>query len=219
MNTSSNPFNHFGSNKKKPKRKHQAKNFIESLKELSSSAKKQAKDASLGIGKDAVGQVFGRNQTASPLSGELKNNQALNLKDRLQDQEKKELQKEKIKYQKQIQKERLVFHHQIEEDKLQIKALQEQLQQLAEETDNLSQEVKKATFTAPKDAGVYYENFFDRIKNLIELARKKIAESSTCLQMFNKRSQKKRSHYWAQVKKSGSKYMLSQERYMVTQVG
>ena len=85
-------------------------------------------------------------------------------------------------------------------------------------TSNLSGEVKKATLQAVVEPGTYHETFFDRIRKLIELARKKLAESETWMQIFNNRSQK-RSHYWGQVKKSGTKYMLSQERYMATQVG
>ena len=114
----------------------------------------------------------------------------------------------------------MVFYAKEEEAKQQIKAIQEELQQLAKATVGLNEEVKKAVFTVSTKAGVYHLNFFQRIKRLIELAKKKVAESKTWFEAFNQRKKRKQQgFYWAQVKKSGTKFMLSSERSVVTQKG
>jgi len=194
-----NPFN------QKQKKTQGTTNVIETLKGFGSSFKKQAKDATFGI-------------PSKPQSGDLKPEQSFNFEDYLKSKERQIVTREKQKYERKIQEERLVFHHKQEETKLQIKAVQEELKKLATTTSGLSVEVKKAVFSAVVTRGTYHENFFDRIRNLIELARKKLVESKSWLETFNQRSQKK-SHYWGQVKKSGTKYMLSQERYTATSVG
>ena len=136
----------------------------------------------------------------------------------LKSRERQAVSRERQKFEGRIREERLVFHRKQEEAKLQIKAVQEELKKLADASQGLSQEIKKATFTATVEPGTYHDNFFDRIRRLIQLARKKISESKSWLETFNHRA-KKRSHYWFNVKKSGTKFMLSQERYMSTQVG
>ena len=198
-------FSSFNQNSQKQKKTQGSTNFIEALKGFGSSFKQQAKDAAFGV-------------PSKPQSGDLKAEQPFNFENYLKSRERQIESREKQKYERKIQEERLIFHHKQEEAKLQIKAVQEELKKLASATTGLSNEVKKAVFTAAVEPGTYHENFFDRIRNLIELARKKIVESKSWLETFNKRS-KKRSHYWFNVKKSGTKFMLSQERYMATQVG
>ncbi len=199
------PFSQFSSNSSS-KKNQRPTNFIEALKEIGNSAKQQSKDF-----------VFGP-QIPKDQSSESNPDQPFQFEDYLKSREKQIAFQERQRYQRRIEEERLVFHRKQEEAKLQVQAIQNELKKLAETTQNLSQEVKKATLQAVVEPGTYHENFFDRIRGLIELARKKLSESNTWMQIFNQRS-KKRSHYWFNVGKSGTKYMLSQERYMVTQVG
>jgi len=70
----------------------------------------------------------------------------------------------------------------------------------------------------PVEPGVYHLNFFERPKQAIIIFRKKIEDSASWLALFNQRA-KKRGYYWTQFKKSGTKFLLSQERYMATQAG
>lgn len=197
--------NQFGSQSSSTKSQ-KPKNFIEALKDIGSSSKQQTKDL-----------VFGP-QGNQAQRNEMQAKPGFNFNEYLKSKEKQIASRERQRYQHRIEEERLVFHRKQEEAKLQIKAVQNELQKLAETTQNISIEVKKATVQAIVEPGTYHENFFDRIRRLIELARKKLNESNTWLQLFNHRG-KKRSHYWGQVQKSGTKFMLSQERYMVTQVG
>lgn len=211
-------FNAFNQNQKQ-KKFQRPTNFIEALKDLGSSFKNQAKDATWGTGKGMVDQILGAPKTpVKPESGELQPEQPFNFEDYLKSRERQAVSREKQKFERRIQEERLVFHRKQEEAKLQIKAVQEELKKLADASQGLSVEIKKATFTATVEPGTYHDNFFDRIRRLIQLARKKISESKSWLETFNHRA-KKRSHYWFNVKKSGTKFMLSQERYMSTQVG
>jgi hypothetical protein len=207
-----NPFNNHQQNKKTAK----PVNFIEALKGFSTPIKQQAKDVTVGTGRGVVNQIFGAPK--QPQSGEMTPDAPFNFEDYLKSKEKQIVQREQQKFQHRFEQERLVFHRKQEEAKLQIKAVQEELKKLAESTQGLSIEVEKATIQAVVEPGTYHENFFDRIRNLIALARKKLAESQSWLQIFNHRA-KKRSHYWGQVKKSGTKFMLSQERYTATQTG
>lgn len=100
----------------------------------------------------------------------------------------------------------------------QIKSIQEELRQFARSTGELSAEIQTATFQAAVNPGIYHKNFFAHLKSLLATLRKQVTQSKNWLAEFNGRSQKQ-GHYWGQVSKSGSKYMLSSERYMVTSTG
>lgn len=206
--------------KPKPKKTTKAANFIESLKELSSSLKKQSKDATLGVGQTAYQQIFSRPAApTAPKTGELIPDKPFNFEDFLKSQERQAEFRAKQGFERRFTQETMVFHRKEEEAKLQIKAIQEELKKLAETTKDLSQEVKKAVFTTAVEPGAYHLSFFERIRQMIELARKQIAESKTWFETFNKRKKSKQAFYWFNVKKSGTKFMLSQERYMATQAG
>ena len=101
---------------------------------------------------------------------------------------------------------------------LQIQALRAELIKLVKSVRNMSREVEIAAFQAPVEPGLYHLNFFEELRETIIMLTKSIKESFNWLSACNRRA-KKRSHYWTQVQKSGSKYMLSQERYMATQTG
>lgn len=101
---------------------------------------------------------------------------------------------------------------------LQVKTLQEELNQMAKATKDLEKEVEIAAFQAPVKPGAYHLSFFEKLSHFIRAFRTKIDSSAAWLAAFNQRS-KKRNYYWAQVRKSGTKFMLSGERYMATQAG
>ena len=114
--------------------------------------------------------------------------------------------------------EKLVFDQTSQEVKLQIAAIQEELKKLALSTRSLTKEVKIAAQQTPVDPGVYHLSFFEKLRQRLILLRKRVDESATWLNASNQRA-KGRNYYWRQVKKSGTKFMLSQERYMATQAG
>ena len=127
-------------------------------------------------------------------------------------------QQERARFEAIRREEQIIFSREQRQVKVQIETIQTQIKALAKEQVELMEEVDKAAFQAVVNPGVYHQNFFERLLALIKLARKKIVESRTWLQLYNHRSQK-RAYYWQNVKSSGTKFMLSQERYMSTHAG
>lgn len=198
--------------KTKKKRPVLSDNFLEKLRELGEDVGDSvAQDVIEGIPSTAGDQIFGRKK-----SGTLKPNEALSL-DEIKEREqlRRQLSREFFRVH---QEERLVFKQEEQKTRLQIKAIQEELKKLAESTKDLAQEVEIASKLEPVEPGVYHLNFFERLKQTIIALRKKIEDSATWLSLFNQRA-KRRNYYWAQVRKSGTKFMLSAERYMSTQAG
>jgi hypothetical protein len=187
-------------------------NFIEKFRDFGSNASQSVtQDVVEGIPRTALDQITQRKRR-----GTLQPNETLNLK-RPQEQERIPYQ-----YRRELnrikQEERFVFKQSEQKIKLQIKAIQEELKRLALSTKKLSKEVEIAATLEPVEPGIYHLNFLERLKRAIELFRERIEESANWLNLFNQRT-KKRNYYWRQVRKSGTKFMLSQERYMSTQAG
>lgn len=152
--------------------------------------------------------------------GELKPNQALDF-DRFQDQEEKLKHREwgfQQDYLNLHKQEQLVWTRHEQEVKTQIGTILAELKQLAASTKNLAKEVTLAAEQVPAEAGVYHINFFQKLRLALVELRKRVEESATWLAAFNQKS-KKRNYYWGQFKKSGTKFTLSADRYMSTQVG
>lgn len=117
--------------------------------------------------------------------------------------------------------EQILFTSDQRETQKQVKALQEEIKNLAKATGGLAQQAKEAEISALQEApitGKYHVNFFIRLRNIIAKLRSQIQESSIWLASWNKKA-KKRNYYWGQFKKSGSKFSLSADRYMATQAG
>ncbi len=117
--------------------------------------------------------------------------------------------------------EKVLFTREQRETQNQVNNLQEEIKKLAKSTADLASEAKQAEISAMQEApfvGTYHVNFFIRLRKLIAGLREQIHESSLWLNSWNKKAQK-RNHYWNQFKKSGSKFLLSSDRYTATQAG
>lgn len=117
--------------------------------------------------------------------------------------------------------EQVLFTSEQRETQKQVKTLQEEIKNLAKATGELAQQAKEAEVSALQEApitGKYHVNFFLRLRNIIARLRSEIQESSFWLAAWNKKA-KKRNYYWGQFKKSGSKFLLSSDRYVATQAG
>jgi hypothetical protein len=185
-------------------------NFLEALRDLGGGiAGSFTEDLAKGLPQEALKQVGIRSK------GELKPNQPLNLEKELPEKELPAFKPDFLNLQRQ---EKLVWSQKEQEIELQIAAILEELKKLVQATKGLSQKVEIASVQAPVEPGVYHLNFFEKLRAVLILLREKIEESATWLNTFNQKA-KKRNFYWAQVRKSGMKFMLSQERYMATQAG
>lgn len=192
--------------------------FLEALRDLGADiVDSAANDVIGGIANEAYNQLTGNK------SGDLKPNEPLDLT-KLSATEKftKEEKQAEINFQNQIfkirQQERLIYKQSEQQTQMQIKAILVELGKLTQTTKNLAKEVEIAAAQIPVEPGVYHLNFFEKLKQTIILFRKRIEEAATWLMAVNQKA-RKRNFYWAQVRKSGSKFLLSQERYMSTQAG
>lgn len=114
--------------------------------------------------------------------------------------------------------EKILFTQQERKTQQQVKTLQEEIKELAKATGNLAKEAQVVAFQEVPLAGTYHINFFEKLIKLIKSLKTQIEQSSLWLSAWNKKA-KKRNIYWGQFKKSGSKYLLSADRYMATQAG
>ncbi|MBU0619275.1 hypothetical protein KKD62_03510 [Patescibacteria group bacterium] len=213
-----NNFDPFNTKKKKSNKK--AKNFIEAFRDIGSGTAKSLKqDVAGGMAKSAgqqIGGFFGRAPQVN--QGELQPNQPFNLENVMQQREQQVRTEERRFAEQRRSEEKVVYCARDQETKLEIKALQEELSKFAKTAGALGKEIEKASFNAVVSPGTYHVNFFQRLRSLLAELRHKIADSQTWLSACNKKVDK-RCFYWRQVKKSGTKFMLSQERYMSTQAG
>jgi hypothetical protein len=205
---------------KKSRGRINSEGFFEALRGLGNDVVDSAiHDFAEGVTKSVVDQVSGKPEE---VSGNLTPNESVNLGKITSIREKKV--KKELRYQFNQEfvdlqrQEKILFTRHEQEVKLQIKSIQEELQKLAESTKDLAEEVKIATMQASVEPGIYHLTFLENLRQAIKLFRKRIEESKTWLSLANQRT-KKRCYYWAQFKKSGTKFMLSQERYMATSAG
>lgn len=166
------------------------------------------------IAQEALDQITGTK------TGELKPNQPINLDQIKEKQEQKEnefrgFNQDFLDIRRQ---EKLIWTRRQQETELQIKALIVELKKLAQLTTSLAKEVKIAAEQVPVEPGSYHLTFFEKLRQTILLFKQHIEQAASWLQSSNQKAQK-RNYYWSQVRKSGTKFMLSQERYMATQAG
>jgi len=116
--------------------------------------------------------------------------------------------------------EKVVFTQSDQKTKQQISQIQEELKRLAASTNNLAKEIQVAAFQPVVNPGTYHISFFEKLKQVIREVRKRIDQSASWMSAMNSKNSKRQGgHYWGQVQKSGTKFMLSQERYMSNSAG
>lgn len=136
----------------------------------------------------------------------------------LNQQENRIRQQERQHFEQMRHEEQVIYSSEKQQEKLEIESLQVKIKQLAKEVGGVMVEAEKTAFQIVVTPGVYHKNFFKRLIALLEIARKSVHDSRTCLQLTNLRNQAK-SIYWASVKKSGTSFMLSSDRTVATQAG
>ncbi len=211
MNKKMDPF----ATKPKKKATPQYNNFLEAFKDIGTSTVKSfAKDVVGGTAKTAINSLTGvSNHDNQPQSQE-----NLDFEEMLRIRENQVRKQERTRFDVIKREETVIFSRQQQEVKLQIESIQTQIQALGQEQVGLMKEINKAAFNAAVSPGIYHKNFFERLLGLVSLARKKISESRSWLSLHNQRLGKQKG-YHANVKKSGTSYMLSGERTVATQTG
>lgn len=201
-------------NKKNKQGKMKHKNVLEALKDVgSTTAKSVKKDLVSETSKDFVKELLGTQVRRKKASGEIMPGESLEVKDALTGKA-----KEDEKLRKQLAHERKLRNElesreakKAEELKVQLHALQQEVAQLAESTQELGEETKVAAMKAPAEPGIYHLVFFEKLIEFIKSFRKRIEDASVWLQASNKRAEKK--NFWARYKKHGGKFLLAADHY------
>jgi hypothetical protein len=217
----------------KPKKKPTTRqNFIEAIRDTGESIGSQLKDAGKEGVQEVLNSVLGRTPSRSADQSNTTNtadfsqsnpniNKSFNFEEYLYNRERQIRQQERTLSQRLRDNEQILYNRHEEQTKQQIVLIQEEIKKIIVETKDLSVELLEAEKTVSATivtAGNYHINFFERVRRLLQLARKRIAESQGWLELFNSRQQQ-RTVYWGQVKKSGTKFMMSADRYVSTQAG
>ncbi len=190
------------SSQKAARRSAPANNFLEALQGLGRDVLSEAKIAVTSIVTQDIPQSFG-------FSGDLQPDQPVSLES---------LHKTEVRFNNRFQEERLLYLRSETETKQQITFLLQEIQTLAKSTGQMAHEVQMATMQAVVNPGVYHRSFFEQLRAFIKIIRTKVEQSRHWLAAHSQRASK-RSYYWSQVGASGSKFLLSSERYMVTSTG
>jgi hypothetical protein len=186
-------------------------NFIEALKSIGGQTTSSVShDVIGGIGSDFIQSLTGGSR---PKSSEM--NQAGETEQSSEARIREEVWR--LERHREISATKL-FDRKEEEAKAKIEVIQEELKLLAAELSRVDKQLEKAIKEEVANPGVYHVNFFEKLRRLIINLRKQVVDSSAWLEMSNQRKAAK-GGYWANVKKSGSKYLMSQERTMATQAG
>jgi uncharacterized protein DUF5660 len=214
-----NPYAGKQNNQQTAQKKVQPNNFLEAFKE-------QGRTATSGVVSNAVDQITGvSNINPQVQQAETKPaqnlNQKFNFAEFLRLREQKVRQQERGLVEQQRHTETIIFHQKEDKAKKEIEAIKIEIQKIIEVSKGLggqAREIERTVATNTVVAGVYQSNFFERVLKLLVTIKKQLSESKNWLETFNSR-RTNRSHYWGNVKKSGAKYMLSNERYVATQAG
>lgn len=204
-----NAMNDFG--KKQPR----AKSPLEILREI-------GLETASGIKKDLEKQILGRQEKIEQknFSGEIMPGEALEIKEVYTGKrESEEFYYKKTLMLKELrEQDKVLVEKRTNELRVKIKAIHEEIVELAKVTPELSREVDIAAFQAPIEPSTYEMFFLERLFEFIKSFREKIEDSYYWLSTANRRAAKK--NVWGQnFKKHGSKYLLSAEHYLQRSAG
>jgi len=179
-------------------------NFIEALKSIGGqTARSVSHDVLGGVGRDFVQNLTGNGfaSAENPFSHEEQIN----------------LEVQRIARQRELN-ETKVFDRKAEEIKVRVEVIRDELKMLAKELAGMDTSLEKAIEEEIANPGTYHVSFFEKLRRLILDLRKRVADSSSWMETasYRKASQ---GVYWGNVQKSGTKFLLSQERTMATQAG
>ncbi|HUV71819.1 MAG TPA: DUF5660 family protein [Clostridia bacterium] len=199
-------------NQAKNKPRHQD-SFLEAFRELGSDIASTTKDTLVKDGLDNIKQAVWPFNTSGPTneSSLYENEAELEKSYRSRLRQAEVLRRE----------ERVLFSRDQEKTQVKVETLQDEIKNLAQAVGELAGQAKEAEIATLQETpvvGKYHLSFFEKLKKRIAELRAQIQESSLWLEAWNKKA-KKRNYYWAQFKKSGSKFLLSGDRYMATQAG
>lgn len=193
-------------------------NPLEALKDIGSSTTKSlTNDLFAEGGKDFMDQILGRSKfprfPQQERSGEIMPGEKIQMSEVLSgEHEQKAKLERQLSFERQMHaEEKALMERKSQELKMEVHAIMQELQSLAQVTPKLAQEVQIAAIQAPVNPGIYHVIFFEKLLEFLKSFRKKINDASVWLHAANKRAQKK--GFWAQYKRHGGRRLLSSEDY------
>lgn len=213
------PLSSFNGNQKSNKSAPKGDSFVEQIKGIGSSTVDSFKtDVVKGTAQTIFDQLIGSTQT-----GEVpKNNQPDSklFEKWLEERDKKVAETAKSEertFQRERTSEKVLFSLADENLKREIDGVRQELAALVKTMGKVEKQIEQAVMTEVVDAGVYHLNFFKKLATWLRIMRKSLEDASLWMELSAGRG--KRSHYWNQVNKSGSKYSMSSERTIATSIG
>lgn len=203
----------------KPQKAIKRSSVLENLKDVGgNTGKVLKKDLAQGVSEELINQLLGR-KTEKKYSGDITPGESLEFEDVFSGrrEETLKLQKQLVLEKKLRQEERIRSEKKGNELKLQLQAIVEEVSTLAQNTQELAEEVQVATMQAPIEPGVYHLVYFEKLLEFIRSFRKNISQAKNWLHSSNKRAQKK--NYWASYKKHGGKFLLAADHYVSRSAG
>lgn len=182
--------------------------LLESLRDIGNSSSNSIKDEFLGKLPDDFFKQFGLHQ-------DLKQNQP---GESFEFGERDFLRNRLRRTEVVRRQEKLIFSSHQQETKSQVTALVTEVKKLSISVSKLSQNIQNTAFEVPPDPGLYHVTFFEKLISFIRILRQSVEDAANWTAVFNKRKSKK-SYYWTQAGKSGTRFTLSSERTMATQSG
>lgn len=203
----------------KPQKTIKRSSVLENLKDVGgNTGKALKKDLVQGVSEEFINQLLGR-KPEKKYSGDITPGESLEFEDVFSGRREQtmKLEKQLALERKLREEERVRSERKGNELKLQLKAIIEEVAVLAQNTQELAEEVQIATMQAPIEPGVYHLIFFEKLLEFIKSFRKNIGQAKVWLQSSNKRAQKK--NYWASYKKHGGKFLLAADHYVSRSAG
>jgi len=193
--------------------------FLEAFRDLGKAAVSDAKSQLKQAVTADIPSAFGFDSL--PKQGDLSPNEALTISD-LKKAKKEGFDQANQSFEAKLASMRregeLVVQKEQQTVRQQIQAIQQEVKGLAKSMGEFAYQVEIATSQAPVNPGIYHRNFFIHLKTVIFSMRQRAESSKNWLATHNQRAGK-RGYFWGQVKKSGTSYMLSGERYAVMSTG
>lgn len=203
----------------KPQKTIKRSSVLENLKDVSgNTGKVLKKDLVQGVSEEFINQLLGR-KPEKKYSGDITPGESLEFEDIFSGRREQtmKLEKQLVLERKLREEEKARSERKGNELKLQLRAIIEEVAALAQNTQELAEEVQIATMQAPIEPGVYHLIFFEKLLEFIKSFRKNIGQAKVWLQSSNKRAQKK--NYWASYKKHGGKFLLAADHYVSRSAG
>jgi len=194
-------------------------NPLESLKDLGGGVAKSLKEDLIEKApRDFMDQLFG--PKPQNFSGEILVGESLEIREIMSGEHKE---RQRLRAQLTLERsmrleEQSYVDRKTNELKIQLKAIQEEILVLVQNTQGLTDETQIAAMQVSIEPGVYHLVFFEKLLEFIKSFRKRINEASVWLHTTNKRAAKK--NIWGKrYKDHGAKYLLSGEHYLTRSAG